>query len=132
MGSTILTKHVLDGLEARFPGVFSEKNVCISGTHTHSGPAGFLQYALFQFSSLGFVPETLDAFVTGIVEATAMAHERARPARITLAVGKVPEGANINRSPTSYLLNPSAERARYADQGDTDRNMTLVRFVDVH
>ena len=42
----------------------------------------------------------------------------------------MPAGANVNRSPTSYLLNPRAERARYAGQGDTDRNMTLVRFVD--
>lgn len=39
-----------------------------SGTHTHSGPAGFLQYTLYQITSLGFFEETMSAFVEGIAQ----------------------------------------------------------------
>jgi neutral ceramidase len=38
-------------------------------------------------------------------------------------------GANINRSPTSYLLNPENERGQYADEGDTDKNMLLLKLA---
>lgn len=37
--------------------------------------------------------------------------------------------SNINRSPTSYLLNPQEERDMYPE-GDTDKNMTLVKLTD--
>jgi Neutral/alkaline non-lysosomal ceramidase, N-terminal len=39
-----------------------------SGTHTHSGPAGFLQYTLYQVTSLGFFEETMSAFAEGIAQ----------------------------------------------------------------
>ena len=55
-------------IEAEFGGLYNTKNILISATHTHSGPAGFLQYVLFQISNLGWVQETYDAHVTGIVE----------------------------------------------------------------
>ena len=37
-------------------------------------------------------------------------------------------GANINRSPTSYLKNPAEERAQYVH--DVDKEMTLLKVVD--
>jgi hypothetical protein len=40
--------------------------VVLSATHTHSGPAGFLQYVLFEVSSLGFIEQTFNAMVDGI------------------------------------------------------------------
>ena len=46
--------------------LYTHANVAISGTHTHSGPAGFLQYILFQVTSMGSVQDTIDAFVGGI------------------------------------------------------------------
>lgn len=39
-----------------------------SGTHTHSAPAGFLQYTLYQMTSYGFSEETMSAFVEGIAQ----------------------------------------------------------------
>ena len=36
--------------------------------------------------------------------------------------------ANINRSPTSYLLNPEDERANYDDEGDTDKRLLQLSF----
>jgi neutral ceramidase len=42
--------------------------VAISGTHTHSGPGGYLQYVLYIITSLGFVRESFDVLVGGILE----------------------------------------------------------------
>ena len=51
----------------KFDSTYSAKNVLLSGTHTHSGPGGFLQYLLFDFTSFGFVRQTFDALVNGTV-----------------------------------------------------------------
>jgi len=47
---------------------FTERNVAISGTHSHSGPAGFFQTMLPEVTSLGAVKQSTDAFVDGIVK----------------------------------------------------------------
>jgi neutral ceramidase len=41
--------------------------VFLSGTHTHAGPAGFLQYVFYSITALGFVDQTFHAMVNGIV-----------------------------------------------------------------
>lgn len=48
--------------------MYTERNVAISGIHTHSGPGGYLQYVLYDITSLGFVKQSWDAVVSGIVE----------------------------------------------------------------
>ena len=60
--------QVISRLKAEFGETYSFQNVLLSATHTHSGPAGFLQYVLFSVSSMGFVEQTLQAMVAGIVE----------------------------------------------------------------
>lgn len=47
--------------------MYSQQNVAISGIHTHSGPAGYLQYLLYDITSKGFVRETFDVLVNGIL-----------------------------------------------------------------
>ena len=42
---------------------FKDENIFISGTHTHSGPAGYFDFFLFQFTSLGSVSKF--CFLTG-------------------------------------------------------------------
>ena len=37
--------------------------------------------------------------------------------------------SNINRSPSSYLLNPEKERSQYAKEGDTDKRMLQLQFT---
>lgn len=66
--------HVVEKLEALFPGYYSLNNVMLSGTHTHSGPAGFAYYLLYDMSSFGFIAENFGAIVSGIVSAISMAH----------------------------------------------------------
>ena len=41
----------------------------LSATHTHSGPAGYMQYALFNpLNGLGFINQTFNALVDGITK----------------------------------------------------------------
>jgi neutral ceramidase len=51
-----------------YDGLYTQSNVAISGTHTHSGPGGYLQYILYIITSLGFVRESFDVLVGGILE----------------------------------------------------------------
>ena len=39
----------------------------LSATHTHSGPGGYLQYALYLLAGSGFVRESFGNLVDGIV-----------------------------------------------------------------
>ncbi len=55
-------------LRDKYGGMYSAKNVVLSGTHTHSGPGGYLQYVLLIITSKGWVQQSFDALVTGIVQ----------------------------------------------------------------
>ena len=55
-------------LQVEFGDMYTERNVAISGIHTHSGPGGYLQYVLYDITSLGFVKQSWEAVVSGIVE----------------------------------------------------------------
>ena len=107
MASDLVKMRVLDQLADKFgKGVFTQDNVAISGTHSHSGPGGYLQYVLYQTTSLGYVDETFQAWVNGITQSIIMANENiVEDVSILLNTGTL-QGANINRSPTSYLENP--------------------------
>jgi len=136
MGSDLLNIRVLKRLNEladqegydEFKELCHLENLSISGTHTHAGPAGFLQYALFQITSLGFAEETMRAFTEGVAQALLQAYRQLQPASIHLAQGLLWD-ANINRSPTSYVLNPPEERVAYAKEGDTDKNMLQLTFT---
>jgi len=90
-----------------------------------SAPGGFIQYVLYQLTGAGFVKETMDALVEGTARAILRAHRTIRRGRLRLSEGPLLD-ANINRSPTSYLLNPIDEREEYRIHGDTDKTMLQV------
>jgi len=125
MGSVVMNNRVIEALDKRLPGMYTKDNVGISGTHTHSGPSGFLQDVIFQFAGSGWVPETLNAMVSGVVESIVMAHNNLKPGSASVAIAEL-DGANINRSPTAYLHNSAEERALYSY--DTDHNMTMLKL----
>ena len=62
----------MKNLTALYGDRYTEDNVAISGIHTHSGPGGYWQYVLYEVTSLGFVKQSLDAVVNGIVESIRM------------------------------------------------------------
>eukprot|EP00434_Breviolum_minutum_P029467 symbB.v1.2.026056.t2/scaffold2576.1/size75980/1 len=136
------TESLMQGLESRLlrelPGLYSRHNVLIGPSHTHMGPAGVSPYYLYQISSFGYVKQSTQALIDGMVEAVKMAHNNIRPAHVSLAVGPVdnttvpgcpmPHCASRNRSPTSYMHNPAEERANYSS--NTDYDMDLIKIVD--
>ena len=124
MPGFVLKKRVLAALERELGMVYTDANLCISATHTHSGPSGFLEHTLFQFAGSGWVPQTLDAMVNGTTLAILRAHRSLAPADVRLGIGRVPN-ASISRSPTAYLLNSAAERAMYPE-GDKDDTMVQL------
>ncbi|MCE9669103.1 neutral/alkaline ceramidase [Myxococcus stipitatus] len=118
-------RQVVERLRARFGDLYSEDNVLLSATHTHSGPGGYSHHTLYNLTTFGFVPQNFEAIVNGIVSSIARAHARLGEGTLRIASGDL-VGASRNRSPQAYLLNPASERARYSS--DVDTRMTLVRL----
>ena len=74
-GSDLVNTRVLQRLDELLPlqsgtqqRLCHLENLSISGTHTHSAPGGFLQYALYQITSKGFSKEVFSAYVEGIAQ----------------------------------------------------------------
>ncbi|XP_050215136.1 neutral ceramidase 2-like [Mercurialis annua] len=127
MASQLVTIRVLQKLKSRFGNLYTEENLAISGIHTHAGPGGYLQYLIYHVTSLGFVQQSFDAIVNGIVQSIVQAHQNLKPGSIFINTGDV-ENAGVNRSPSAYLMNPAEERAKYP--ANVDKEMTLLKFVD--
>ncbi|MCY1017377.1 neutral/alkaline ceramidase [Pyxidicoccus sp. MSG2] len=119
-------QQVLEKLRARFGDRYTDDNVLLSATHTHSGPGGFSHYTFYNLTSFGFVPQNFDAIVSGIVSSIVRADGRLAEGTLRLSSGEL-LGASRNRSPEAYRLNPPSERARYAS--DVDTRMTLLRLT---
>ena len=52
-----------------------------------AGPGGFLQYIMYNIPSTGFVKESMDAIVDGIVASIQLAHESVQPGNIFINQG---------------------------------------------
>ena len=115
---------------------YDETNIMISGTHTHSGPSGFLQHMIFQLAGSGWVPQVADAMAEGIATAIQNAHadlESRKKQQLTtsLAVALTSlRNASINRSPVAYLNNPSEERELYDADVDLDFLGLLMKGLE--
>ncbi|XP_017756757.1 PREDICTED: neutral ceramidase isoform X2 [Eufriesea mexicana] len=119
-------QSVLQNLQKQFGNLYTEKNVMISATHSHSTPGGYMLHTLFDITTFGFVKETFDAMVNGITKSIERAHATMVPGRIFIGHGEV-IGANINRSPSAYLNNPKGERDRY--MYPVDKDLTQLQFI---
>ena len=108
-----------------YPGVYSESNVAIVGTHQHAGVGGYPENLLPQITSFGYVPETAAAIVQGTVLAVQRAHGNLEPGSLSFGSVDIKNG-NRNRSPSAYLANPAEERALY--NGDQDTALDLLKF----
>ena len=127
-GDTAVRYGILDGLAALGEGyeVYGQNNVAVTGTHSHSGPAAWLNYLLPQITSKGFSKQSYQAIVDGAMLSIKRAHESLQPGDLTVGSTNV-KNANINRSLYAYLANPSEERAKY--KHDVDKEMTLLKFT---
>lgn len=125
MTSQLVKLRVIEELRKEYGDLYTERNVVLSGSHTHSAPGGYFEYALFEATSKGTVTQSTDVYIEGIVRSIKNAHNRMRLGNI-YAMSEELHDANINRSPAAYLRNPEEERAKY--EHDTDHEMTLLRL----
>ncbi|KAI9016486.1 Neutral/alkaline nonlysosomal ceramidase [Phycomyces nitens] len=122
----IVKQRVVTSLQAMYgEDMYTEKNIMLASTHSHSGMGGFLQYTLYEISVLGWIEETVQPMVQGIVKSIQLAHENLQEGSVVYNLGELLD-TNINRSPSAYLLNPPEERARY--EHDVDKDMSLLGF----
>lgn len=84
---------------------------------------------MYLIPSLGFWPESLEAIVTGTVNAISLAHRRMAPGVVKLGMGQLKQ-SSINRSPTSYARNPASERTRY--NSNVDEDMVVLRVENAN
>lgn len=59
---------VLNRLQSKYGSLYRRDNVILSGTHTHSAPAGYFQYSTFVIASGGFSNRTFEYMVAGIMK----------------------------------------------------------------
>ncbi|KAJ7066898.1 Neutral/alkaline nonlysosomal ceramidase [Mycena belliarum] len=128
MGDTGIRRAILAALAAKYGSLYTAQNFALSSTHQHSGVGGYLENLLPQLTALGFVPQTYNAIVQGVVLAVDRAHASLKTGTLSLGNTTV-TGGNRNRSPTAYLANPAEERALYVNEGDDqDKIMSLLSF----
>jgi neutral ceramidase len=58
---------VIDDLGTQLGDIYTVDNVMLSATHSHSAPGGYHTYWMYQSVTLGFINETFNALVDGIV-----------------------------------------------------------------
>ena len=129
MVGRIVKRRVVAQLAKLYPGLYTEKNIVLCATHTHSGPAGFMQYFIYNLVNLGFTKQTMEAMVAGITLSIVRAHTLLKPGYIFLSETEVEEQFSINRSPNSYDANPKEERAKYTSNVDT--RMVQLNFYNL-
>ena len=128
-GDTAVRYGILEALQALGPEyatVYGQKNVAVTGTHSHSGPGAWLNYLLPQITSKGFNKQSYQAIVDGAVLSIRRAHESITLGHLSFGSIEV-EDANINRSPYAYLANPEEERQK--SEHDVDKTMTMLKFT---
>jgi neutral ceramidase len=118
-------QQVVQQLRGFGGGAYTDANVVLSATHTHSGPGGYSHYALYNLTTFGYDRQNFDAIVHGIVQSIMRAHNNLVAGTIRINSGDL-LGASLNRSPGAYRANPISELSRYTH--DTDKTITLLRL----
>ncbi|KAG0745773.1 hypothetical protein G6F57_009900 [Rhizopus arrhizus] len=125
---SIIKKRVVQTLQQHYGQLYTEQNVMLSSTHSHSGMGGYLQHTMYEISVLGWIEETVIPMVNGIVQSIMNAHQQLQEGKITISQGLLMD-TNINRSPHAYLLNPAEERSQY--EHNVDKTMTVLGFKNI-
>ena len=55
-------------LQAEFGSLYGYDNVMLTCTHTHAAAGGFLEHFLYHITTWGFVRQSFEVLVEGIVE----------------------------------------------------------------
>lgn len=117
---------IIRKLKEKYGDLYTEQNVVVMATHTHSAPGGASRGDIFQGPPVnGFYQEVLDGLVSGALVAIDQAHDSLQPGSVKLAIGTL-SGASVNRSPGSFDMDPEADRAPFPHR--VDETKTLLRI----
>jgi neutral ceramidase len=116
---------VLAKLRAKYGELYTDRNLLLSATHTHSGPGGQSHNLAYNLAILGFQKQAFDATVDGIVEALSEAHQNLAPGTISLGRSTL-TNASVQRSRVAFDQNPAADRAAFPQA--IDPAVTVLRF----
>ena len=123
---------VLEKLENDFPQFkINEHNLMLAATHTHSGPAGYSHFLLYNMTAPGFVTSVYESIVEAVVEAIVLACEAQEPGEVCLAQEEIPSHHKVafNRSLKAYNQNPEIDPVPNDARNEAvDRSMTVLRF----
>ncbi|ESO11607.1 hypothetical protein HELRODRAFT_108880 [Helobdella robusta] len=128
MISQAVRLEVLEKLNNQIGPIFSEKNLMLLPTHSHSLPGGYHTYWMYQKASQGFINETYRVLVDGIANSIISAYKKMEPTDIYVNRSKL-FGASVNRSPYAYYNNPPEEVKMYGDE-ETEKTMYLMKFLN--
>jgi neutral ceramidase len=118
--------------------IYSEKNVLISGNHTHSGPGGYSNYFVYNLAMIdlhamsGFNGQNFDCIADGIFRSIVDAHLNKRKGKILMAKGDLEDCGKI-RSVPAYKNNPEIDETAIDPDNTVEpfyREMTLLKFLD--
>lgn len=123
---------VLEKLRNDFPQLkINEHNLMLAATHTHSGPAGYSHFLLYNMTAPGFVTSVYDSIVEAVVAAIVQACERQEPGEVCFAQEEIPHQHKVafNRSLKAYNQNPEIDPVPNDARNEAvDRTMTVLRF----
>lgn len=128
-----LKKGVLAEIEKENLG-YNDETLMLTAQHTHSGPAGFSYYGLYNISVPGFAEDVYTRLVKGIVEAIKDAESKLQRGSISFAKGEFELDRNVafNRSMKQYNANPEVIEKltpQTLNKG-VNREMYLLKFTD--
>lgn len=117
---------VLAKLAAKYGSTYTDQNLMLSATHTHSGPGGYSHHTIYNFSIGGFVKENYDAIVDGIAEAISQAHDGLAPGFVSIVSHDLIDSTMVNRSKVAFMLN--AEALAVPPASEINPDMTLLKI----
>jgi neutral ceramidase len=129
-----LKQGVLSALDSALPhhGI-QDETLILSAQHSHSTPAGYAYYGIYNISVPGFNINVYNKLVAGIVEAIVEAHQKFEECELAYNEGVFDLSKNVafNRSPLQYNQNPEVDEKITQDSTNkgVDRTMYQLMFL---
>ena len=117
-------KEVVKRLKEYFGDKYTDENVLVTGTHTHSGAGGYSYYPLYISLTGGFDKQNFECIVNGIVESIKIADGNLKPSQMELNKGSISD-CGQNRSIEAYNNNPEEEKNKY--NASTENEMIFIK-----
>lgn len=110
---------------------FNPAHLVLTCTHTHSGPGGVAQEAMYNVVTPGFLPEHLNQVIEAGSNALMTAKAQAKPTDLSLSCGRFDDDIAVawNRSLEAYNANPDVTPLKDTQTHlALDRNMNVLSF----